>query len=456
MQFQFSDVKRKDVPSIAVVMAQVSESKANAANAANATRDTKALVMSLNAARPFISIKRIAIQIAKLYPSGGFCLCINKLPATYKLVFLNYVSKQLYKFDKYITRTTATKPVFVHDASKSKSQIVEFLHALHCADFARMLQNEPANVLSPENFTNVVKHMFSQLKLKSKAKAAQKYKVKINIKNEKDMEKEGLNLILAIGLSSKRMPRFMTIEYIRDKSYPTICMVGKTVVYDAGGLNIKLGKSMGAEMKDDKAGGSVVVAVMKHFVEQDIKCNIVGILPIVENLLSEDVTRPGDIVKAYDGRTVEITNTDAEGRLIMADAIAYSKKFKPTYLFDLATLTGWSEAVHADISAVCYCRNMQLASTINGVGDKVGERVWFLPPWDEYTYYTRSEVADIRNFSLDMKEGAYLPSMFLVSFVPHDLRDRYVHFDICNNYQRNLAQGNCVVLMIELIKKLSM
>jgi leucyl aminopeptidase len=225
------------------------------------------------------------------------------------------------------------------------------------------------------------------------------------------------------------------------------------VIYDAGGLNIKLA-SMTPSMKTDKSGGSVVVGIMKYFLEHKIKCNIVGILPIVENLLSEDVSRPGDIVKSYSGKMVEITDTDAEGRLIMADAIAYSKKYNPTYLFDLATLTGWSEAVHMDTNAVCYCKDIDLASKVNKLGDIVGERVWFLPPWDEYMYYTKSAVANIRNYSMDIREGAYLPSMFLLSFVPLELRDNYIHFDICNNFENDLAKGNCVILVIELIKSL--
>lgn len=406
--------------------------------------------LHLNPKRPFISINRAASQIARTYPSGNVCLCIEKLPSQYKFAFLNYVAKQLYSFDKYVSKKQEVGTVYVHDKANSKSTLACFLHVLHCADTTRNLQNEPANMMSPDMFTKTVKKILLDTTKHTKSKC----KVKVTVKDEKDMRKEGLNLVLAIGLSSKRMPRFMTIECTRDKTYPTICLVGKTVVYDAGGLNIKLGKSMGPEMKDDKAGGSVVVGVIQHFIEHDVKCNIVGILPIVENVLSEDVTRPGDIVKSYDGKTVEITDTDAEGRLVLADAISYSKKFKPTYLFDLATLTGWAEGVHMDLASVCYCKNMELAAKINAIGEKVGERVWFLPPWDEYTYYTQSTVADIRNFNLDMREGAYLPSMFLLTFVPHELRDRYVHFDMCNNFKRDLAQGQCVALMIELIKHL--
>lgn len=438
---KLSNVKREDVDK--VIEIETNDDVDDTINT-NITHN-----FSFNNKRPFISIKNITSRISSIYKSNTVCICITKLPQKYKKVFLTYLSKSIYSFDKYVTsKNNSNDTIFyIFDNNTTVQLHSKFLSSLKCADVARNLENEPPNVFSPDRFCNVVKKMFKSI---SKSIGTQ---IKINVLNEQQMKKEGLNLVLAIGLSSKRMPRFMTIELMNNVSYPTICLIGKTVIYDAGGLNIKL-TSMTPSMKTDKSGGSVVVGIMKYFAENKIKCNIVGILPIVENLLSEDVSRPGDIVKSYSGKSVEITDTDAEGRLIMADAISYSKKYNPTYLFDLATLTGWSEAVHMDTSAVCYCRNMELAAQVNKIGDIVGERVWFLPSWDEYTYYTKSPVANIRNYNLDIREGGYLPSMFLLSFVPLELRDNYVHFDICNNHSNDLAKGNCVVLMIELIKHL--
>ena len=401
---------------------------------------------SINSKRPFISIKNVTNRIASTFQDKSVCICITKLPKNYKYVFVTYLSKATYKFDKYVSKANKTRSdafMYIHDDQFTTKKHSTFLSSIKSADLARDLQNEPANLLSPEAFCKVVKDIFK----------SPTNKVKILVMNEDDMRKQGLNLILSIGLSSKRMPRFMTIEHFMDPSLPTICLIGKTVIYDAGGLNIKL-SSMDSSMKTDKSGGAVVVAVMKHLIETKVKCNLVGVLPIVENLLSEDVVRPGDIVKSYNGKTVEITDTDAEGRLIMADAISYSKKFNPTYLLDLATLTGWSDSVHMDTNAVCYCKNMELASIVNEVGEEVGERVWFLPPWSEYTYYTKSKVANVQNYNKDVREGAYLPSMFLLSFVPLNLQEHYIHFDICNNFTNGLAQGNCVALVSHLIQRL--
>jgi leucyl aminopeptidase len=438
---KLSNVKRTDVQHIIEIQSN---------DELNVDNNTTNYIFNIK--RPFISIKQITSKISSQHKSDNICICISELQQKYKKVFLTYLSKSIYTFDKYITDTSRAKNnneniYYIFDNDKTIQLYSKYIKSLRCADITRNLENEPANLLSPDKFCNVVKKIF---KTTPKPVGTQ---VKISVLNEEQMKKEGLNLVLSIGLSSKRMPRFMTIELINDTSYPTICLIGKTVIYDAGGLNIKLA-SMTPSMKTDKSGGSVVVGIMKYFLEHKIKCNIVGILPIVENLLSEDVSRPGDIVKSYSGKMVEITDTDAEGRLIMADAIAYSKKYNPTYLFDLATLTGWSEAVHMDTNAVCYCKDIDLASKVNKLGDIVGERVWFLPPWDEYMYYTKSAVANIRNYSMDIREGAYLPSMFLLSFVPLELRDNYIHFDICNNFENDLAKGNCVILVIELIKSL--
>jgi leucyl aminopeptidase len=416
----------------------------NSANSSNSENSAKQHVIIIDPLKPFISMRNECAKLGARVFTSSICLCVTKLPVIYKYAFLTYASKALYSFDKYLTnKNKETQVIYIFNGNSKNEALHQYTNQLNCAIITRDLQNEPANHISPDVFCKRVKGMFKP------------YKAHINVKimNEKEMQKEGLNLVLAIGMSSKRMPRFMVIECIRDKSYPTICLIGKTVIFDAGGLSIKT-KGMTPEMKTDKSGGSAVVGIMKHFADYATNHNIIGILPIVENLLSEDVTRPGDIITAHDGRTVEITNIDAEGRLVMADAISYSLKYKPSHIIDLATLTGWAEGVHMDLSAVCYCRDIKLASLVNDIGEHVGERVWFLPNWDEYTEYTKSKIANVRNYSSDYREGAYMPSMFLLTFVPEELRDKYIHIDICNNFTSDLAKGNCVALVVELIKKL--
>jgi leucyl aminopeptidase len=394
--------------------------------------------------KPFTSIQAQCQYVKHLIQDKTARFDVSLLPIEIKTVFMTYVTKELYQFEKYKTRKshTGTKSKYILiDKSGSKNEINELQYIIQCVNTARDIQNEPANMMSPETFCKYAKNILQN-------------KAKIKILNVKDMVKEGLNLVLAIGRSSLRPPRFFIAEMIIDKTYPTICVIGKTVVYDAGGLNIK-GKGMTPEMKTDKTGGAVAISIMKYFAKYPCTCNIVILCPVVENILSQDVIRPGDVIKAHNGVMVEIIDTDAEGRLLLADALSFSKQYNPTYVIDFATLTGWADSLHPDINAVCWTRNISIASIVNQVGENVGERVWFLPHWDEYTDYAKSNIANVKNDTNSIHTGAYYPVMFMLHFLPDNLKAKYIHFDICHNWKNNMARGNCVHLGIELIKKLS-
>lgn len=393
----------------------------------------------IDLSKPYVSISNLCKTLTAS-TQKPFALDLSSIPQHLKHVFLTYFSKSIYIFDKYL-HTKKIEEYHVLADKKDQFDVKYMLQIIDVANVARNIQNEPSNMMAPMDFCNEVKSILP--------------KTQIKILGVKEMKVEGLNLVLAVGMSSKRTPKFLVIKLFRSKQAPTIGLIGKTVVYDAGGLNIKL-KGMTNEMKTDKSGGAVVVSIVKYFTEHPTSCNIVAVCPVVENLLGNDVTRPGDIVKAHNGLTVEITDTDAEGRLIIADAVSYlTSKFNPKYVINFATLTGWVDSVHNDINAVCYCRDIKLASIVNNVGENVGERVWFLPHWDEYIEYTKSKVANVRNYNYDKQEGAYLPVMFIMNFVPDKLKDKFIHFDITNNWKQQLAMGNCVALGIELVKRLS-
>jgi leucyl aminopeptidase len=439
-----------NIPQYHVIVKSVDDD-ANINTAVNESNPT----LTIDLHKPFISMRQVAKSLPK---NKSICLCVTKLPTKYKYAFLTYASKALYTFQKYIKKgnVSTTNKIYVFDQHKQDKAFKSFVCSLNCADVARDLQNEPANVMSPSVFvataTNILEdaiastHNNNNKSNKSKSKAPT---LKVKVLDDDQMKKEQLNLVLAVGMSSIRKPKFMIVECIHSDKCPTVCLIGKTVLFDSGGLNIKT-RGMLPEMKTDKTGGTVLVALIRYCILNNVKLNIIGAMPIVENLLGENVTRPGDIVTSHSGKTVEITDVDAEGRLIIADAISYlvnyCKKYKPDYIVDFATLTGWADSVHLDLNAVCYCRDMKLAAKLNKIGEQVGERIWFLPPWDEYTYFTKSVVANTRNYSLDVKEGAYLPAMFMINFVPEDMRDKWVHFDICNNFSGDLARGNCVLL----------
>lgn len=405
----------------------------------------------IDTAKPFTSINSRCKDISNMLSMPTKATKINtaninvsSLPTSLKKVVLTYLTKELYSFNKYkkgaTDNETITKIFFV-DTSATTENINHVLFAIQCTNFARDMENEPANLMSPEVFC-------------LRAKNILKNKATVKVLGIKEMEKEGLNLVLAIGRSSPRQPRFLIAEMINNPQKPTICIVGKTVVYDAGGLNIKL-KSMTPEMKTDKTGGCIAISIMKFFAKYACDCNLVVICPVVENLLSKNATRPGDVIKAHNGKMVEITDTDAEGRLILADALSFSAKYNPKYIIDFATLTGWADSVHPDLNAVCWTKELTTASLVNQVGEEVGERIWFLPPWDEYTEYAQSNIANVKNHTDNIATGAYFPVMFMLHFLPDHLKSKYIHFDVCHNWKKNLARGNCVMLGIELIKRLS-
>jgi leucyl aminopeptidase len=210
------------------------------------------------------------------------------------------------------------------------------------------------------------------------------------------------------------------------------------------------------DQKSDKSGASVVVSIL-HSLRLK-KINLVAVLPMVENVINGNATKPGDVFKSYDGKTVEIMDPDAEGRLIIADAIAYAtKNFKVDYILDFATLTSSASMVNCDTAALYYTTCDELGHLIYTIGEATGDRVWRHPPWPEYKVQTVSPVADVRNahFECTKAYSSFMAAMFISNFVPDDLQGRWVHFDIGNNEVNNYFMGNGAMVGTELVKVLA-
>jgi leucyl aminopeptidase len=212
-------------------------------------------------------------------------------------------------------------------------------------------------------------------------------------------------------------------------------------------------------MLADKSGACELVALIKYVIESKMKINIVGLIPLIENVISGESVLPGDIIKSYAGKSVEITNVDGEGRLILADSFDFSNTLKYIdYIIDLATLTGSGESYHSDTSVAIYTLNKELKNIIEEVSEEVGERVYFLPPWPEYINNVKSDKANVKNLYFDGHKGsggAFMAAMFLSYFVPKHLHNKWAHFDIGHNYTGNLSNGTSTILMINLLKRLS-
>jgi leucyl aminopeptidase len=280
---------------------------------------------------------------------------------------------------------------------------------------ARDLGNRPANDLTPETFATAAKEM-----------AEDAPKLRVTIFGMKELQKEKMGGILGVSQGSVEEPRVIVIEHRPKKPKKSVVLVGKGVTFDSGGLSIKPAAGMGW-MKYDMCGAATVMGVMRAVAELDLPIKVVGLIPAVENMPSGTATKPGDILTMSNGKTVEVDNTDAEGRLILADILHYSARFNPDIVIDYATLTGACVVALGHEAAGMMGNDEELLDTLCNLGEVVGERVWPLPLYDEYLSYLKSEWADIKNAG-SRWGGAVTAGTFLKQFVPEKVS--WVHLDI--------------------------
>ena len=281
--------------------------------------------------------------------------------------------------------------------------------------FARDLNNEPGNVMNPPRLASEARKLAAEKKLGCK------------VLGLAELKKLGMNGILAVNRGSVTPPALIIMEYGKEhKGQGTICLVGKGVTFDTGGISIKPSKNMD-EMKYDKSGAIAVVATMGLVADLKLPLHIVALAPCVENNVANDPQRPGDIIRMYNGKTVEVMNTDAEGRLILADALSYCAEFKPVAIIDAATLTGMCHHTFGDKACGILGTDQKLMDAIRKAGEKVGERCWQLPLWEEYGECIKSHHSDLQNVG-DGYAGTITATMFLKEFVPE--KTPWVHLDI--------------------------
>lgn len=402
------------------------------------------IMYHLDPDKMYVSLKEIASKISDI--RNDVCLSLSNIPIRLKLIILNFICKYSYSFDKYISDKDRTT-LYVKDDLRYKDLIKRLLNQLSILNSCRDFQNEPANIINPETFCDYARSM-----LKSVTKAK---KLEVNIYTDDKLKKMGLSMISDMGAGSKVKPRLLEIIYHGQKGAErgckTICIIGKGVTFDSGGLNIK-GTEHIEDMKLDKTGGCTVVALMKYIAERNIGCNVVGLVPLIENSISGESLHPGDILKSYNKKSVEIVNTDAEGRIILANAIEYSEKFKPDYIIDIATLTGSANMFHCDVSSVFYTLNEKLKEVLERIGENIGERVVAMPTWPEYQEYIKSDVANVKNLGFECKASTYMAAMFLLKFVPEKLRGRWIHFDVCNVMTNGYVNGNTTLLLMNFLE----
>ena len=325
----------------------------------------------------------------------------------------------LYKFDKFKAEKTEKSPDLTIIVSKSKkiSQTIKTSEIIaDGAIFTKSIANLPPNECTPSTLAGFAKIM------------SKKNKMKCNIISKIELKKKGFGGITAVGKGSKNEPKLIVLEHNRGKrNEKPIVLVGKAVTFDTGGISLKPGASMD-EMKFDKCGGCTVLGIMKAVSELKLPMNIVGIVPSVENMPDADAYRPGDIIKLFSGKTAEILNTDAEGRLILADALSYGEKhYSPKAIIDFATLTGACIVALGNNVAAIVSNDEKLSLKIKDASKKTTENVWELPLTQDFMDMIKSDVADMKNVGIGRAAGTITAAAFLKNAIE---KTPWVHVDI--------------------------
>ena len=361
--------------------------------------------------------------------------------------FLHGLKLKSYEFNIY--KSKKEKKLFLINVTGKKNQLtskneLKFKALEEGTFFARDLVSEPPNVLNPKEYVNRL------LKLR-------KLGIKVKVYNESEMKKLGMHSLLGVGRGSINESFLVTLEWNgnkKDKTAP-LSFVGKGVCFDTGGISLKPAKFM-EEMKYDMAGSAVVAGLIQSLAIRKAKINAVGVVGLVENMPGGNAQRPGDIVKAYNGKTIEVLNTDAEGRLVLADALSFTeKKFKPKFIIDLATLTGAIIMALGEEYAGLFSNNDDLSNKIFSAGEKVNEKVWRLPLHKNYDKLMDSPIADIQNINYSGGAGSITAAQFLQRFIE---KTPWAHLDIAgmafSKKAANLNPGGATGFGVRLLNQL--
>jgi leucyl aminopeptidase len=271
------------------------------------------------------------------------------------------------------------------------------------ANCARRLVDEPGNQLGPKRLAEEAR------------KAAERHGLEIEIWDEPQMVERGMNAVLAVGRGSDQPPRFIILKYPGGGEARPLVLVGKGVTFDSGGLSLKPTQSM-EDMKADKAGACAVLSAVQAMAELGVKRNVVVLIPAVENLPSGRAQRPGDVIRSLSGKTIEVLNTDAEGRLILADALHFARSLNPLCIVDVATLTGACVVALGQFRAGLFCNNEAFYGDLTLAAKRAGEKYWRLPLDDEYRKELDSRIADLKNVG-SRWGGAVVAAKFLQEFI---------------------------------------
>ena len=328
-----------------------------------------------------------------------------------------------YRFDKYKTKDKPEQKnslerltIVIASPAEARKAYAALEPVVDSVFFTRDLVSEPANVLYPAEFAR-------------RAKALTKIGLKVEVLGEAQMKKLGLNVLLAVGQGSVRESQLLIMSWMNGpKGQAPVALIGKGVTFDTGGISIKPAGGM-EDMKWDMGGAGAVTGAMRLLAARKAKANVIGICALVENMPDGNATRPGDVVKSLSGQTVEIINTDAEGRLILCDAMWYvQEKYKPQAMVELSTLTGAIIVALGHERAGLFSNNTPLSTQLRKAGSEIGEKLWRMPLGPKYDKLIDSDIADMKNVSNGRDGGSITAAQFLQRFVQDGVA--WAHLDI--------------------------
>jgi len=373
-------------------------------------------VRGLAAALKGLGAKEAVLPIADLAVAG------RGLPWAVRNAVLG-VREAFYRFDQLKTQKKAPAPALAALALavggapvtlQAQAALKEAVATADGADLARTLGNLPPNVCTPAYLADEAR------------KLARQFKLGIEVLERRDMERLGMGALLSVTAGSRQPPKLIVLRYAgAGKSKKPLALVGKGITFDTGGISLKPGAEMD-EMKFDMSGAGSVLGALRALAGMRAPVNVVGVIPTCENMPGGAATRPGDIVTTMSGQTVEILNTDAEGRLILCDALTYSERFAPEAVVDIATLTGACVIALGHVASGLFANDQGLADQIIAAGDDAWDRVWQMPLWEDYQEQLRSNFADMANIG-GRPAGSVTAACYLARFTK---KLKWAHLDI--------------------------
>jgi leucyl aminopeptidase len=343
-----------------------------------------------------------------------------------------FLLKDIYK--------TSCSIIITHNGTQKQELVEDIVSIINKIQIARKLSMIPPDKGTPLYMAKEISKLFKQKK-----------DVNIKILNEKYLRTKGYNLIYSVGKSASVPCCMLVIErLVKNINAKTVCIVGKGITFDSGGLSLKTIRGM-QTMKYDKVGAVNGALALLHLIETIPDLNLVGIFPFAENALSGTASHPTDVVKSFIGKTVEIIDPDAEGRLILADALGHSHRYKPDLVIDIASLTGHAKNINCWHNGYCNVHPPALKQTFEEVSNAIGERMLTMPSWNDCSYVLKSNVADLSNVSIECGDS-FTASLFLKEFLPPNCD--WIHIDIAHDLDNKIPKATGIHTINAIVKKM--